>query len=138
MVQEIAVWAVAACGAVLVGIGAYFAFLRPALLVEDERFIGVLRLALTDFAPGLPRWLNRVFRVLGGYISSVGILVVYLAATALRSGSAGALVVLALVWITSIGSMALINMSINSDFKWPLAGLASIWATALLIAAATG
>ena len=131
----VAAWTVAACGLVLVAIGAYFVAVRPALLAEDERFIGVPGSALSELAPGLERWLDHVFRVLGAYIASVGVLVAYVGATGLRTGSGAALAVLATVWVTSIAAMAVVNMIIDSDFKWALASLAGVWGTALPVVA---
>ncbi len=130
----VAAWLLTLCGLVLVGIGGYFVLARPALLPEDARFMGTTPAALLKAAPGLSRWLQRVFWVMGGYIASTGVLVTYLANTGLRSGEDGALAVLALVWATSIGWMALVNVLIDSDFKRPLLALAALWSLALVLA----
>jgi phage shock protein PspC (stress-responsive transcriptional regulator) len=78
------------CGLVLIGIGLYFSWWRPALLPEDTRYIGAGLGELLSVAPGMGRWLHRVFWVLGGYITATGILTVYLAATAFRTRDRGA------------------------------------------------
>ncbi|MBA4115669.1 MAG: hypothetical protein H0X71_04380 [Rubrobacter sp.] len=130
----VAAWLLTLCGLVLVGIGGYFVLARPALLPEDARFMGAAPAALLKAAPGLSRWLKHVFWVMGGYIASTGVLVTYLANTGLRSGEDGALAVLALVWTTSIGWMALVNVLIDSDFKRPLLALAALWGLALVLA----
>lgn len=130
----VAAWLLTLCGLVLVGIGGYFVLARPALLPEDARFMGTTPAALLKAAPGLSRWLKHVFWVMGGYIASTGVLVTYLANTGLRSGEDGALAVLALVWTTSIGWMALVNVLIDSDFKRPLLALAALWGLALVLA----
>lgn len=57
------------CGLWLVALGTYFLFLRPALLPEDPRYIGVSLEAIRSAAPGLERWLGHVFNVLGGFRS---------------------------------------------------------------------
>ncbi|QIN84446.1 hypothetical protein GBA63_18715 [Rubrobacter tropicus] len=132
---SVAAWLLTLSGLALVGIGGYFIIARPALLPEDARFMGTTQAALLKAAPDLSRWLKRVFWVMGGYIVSTGVLVAYLANTSLRSGEGGALVVLALVWATSIGWMALVNVVIDSDFKRPLLALAGLWAIALVLAA---
>ena len=129
-----AVWLLTASGLALVGIGGYFALARPALLAEDFRFIGGTAPELLRAGPQLSRWLKHVFRVMGGYIASTGVLVMYLANTGLRPGEAGALAVLALVWVISIGLMAVVNVAIDSDFKPPLLALAGAWALGLVLA----
>ena len=80
---------VAGCGLILVGIGVYFCWLRPALLPEDARYIGATLEELLTPAPGMGNWLDRVFWVLGGYIMATGVLTVYLAATAFRTRAGG-------------------------------------------------
>ncbi len=112
----IAAWLLTFSGIALVGIGGYFVLARPALLPEDTRFMGTTPAALLETVPELSRWLKRVFWVMGGYIASTGILVTYLADTGLRSGEGGALAVLTLIWATSIGWMALVNVLIGSDY----------------------
>lgn len=134
-VISIASWLLTLCGLALVGIGGYFVVARPALLAEDARYMGTTAPAILEAVPGLARWLKRVFWVMGGYIASTGALVTYVANTGLRSGEGSALAVLALVWATSIGWMALVNVLIGSDFKRPLLGLAGLWGLALVVAA---
>jgi hypothetical protein len=58
----------AACGIILIGLGAYLVFLRPPLMPEDTRAIGATASQLAALAPGLLVWLRRVFWVMGGYI----------------------------------------------------------------------
>lgn len=130
----VAAWLLALSGLVLVGMGAYFGLARPALLPEDARYMGTTESAVRSAAPNLAKWLKHVFWVMGGYIASTGVLVVYVAATAVRAGALGALAVLTVVWATSIGLMTLVNVLIDSDFKRPLAVLALIWATGLVLA----
>jgi hypothetical protein len=55
-------------GGILVAIGGYFVLLRPALLPEDLRYIGLTRSQLETVAPQLGIWLKQVFRVMGGLI----------------------------------------------------------------------
>lgn len=131
---NIAAWLLTLSGTALVGIGGYFVFARPALLPEDARFMNSTTQALMDVAPGLGGWLKHVFWVMGGYIASTGVLVVYIANTGIRSGDLGALAVLALVLATSAGWMALVNVLIDSEFKRPLVLLAGVWTTALVLA----
>ncbi len=108
-VIAVATWLLTLCGLALVGIGGYFILARPALLPEDARFMGTTPAALLAAAPGLARWLRRVFWVLGGHITATGLLVAYLANIGLRTGAGGALIILALAWATSIGGMARVS-----------------------------
>lgn len=119
------------CGVILVGIGLYFIFVRPAFLPEDARYTGASLAQIQAVAPNVAQWLNRVFLVLGGYIAATGILTVYLATSPFRNRTRGAGMAAALAGVASIGLMATVNVIINSDFKWPLIGVAALWAIAL-------
>jgi hypothetical protein len=123
----------ALCGFFMVGMGVYFVLLRPPLLAEDLRYIGSTPRDLELAVPGLSTWLEKVFWVMGGYIISTGALTVYLATTAFRRGTTGALGIASLVWATSIGWMATVNWVIDSDYRWLLTGVALVWGIALFI-----
>ena len=69
----------AACGFWVVVLGVYFVVLRPALLLEDPRFMGSSLEALRVAAPGLERWLGHVFNVMGGFMVATGALTLLLA-----------------------------------------------------------
>lgn len=121
------------CGLLLVGIGLYFVWFRPALLPEDTRYIGATLEEAQRVAPGLGRWLDRVFWVLGGYIGATGILTVYLAATAMRHRARGAGAAVATAGVASVGSMAVVNVLIGSAFKVPLVTVAALWGLAVVL-----
>lgn len=121
------------CGLLLVGIGLYFVWFRPALLPEDTRYIGATLEEAQRVAPGLGRWLDRVFWVLGGYIMATGILTVYLAVTAFRARARGAGVAVAAAGVVSIGAMAVVNVQLDSDFQVPLVVLAGLWVVAMVL-----
>jgi len=91
---------------------------------------------IVDSVPTLSAWLRLVFRVLGGYIATTGVLVVYIVNTSVRAGSDGALAVVAAAGILSIGWMSAVNFMIRSDFKWALLGLDGVWVVGLLLAVA--
>ena len=55
-------------GIILMGLGLYFIFIRPPLLPEDNRFMGMTVAQIQSTMPGLLTWLRRVFWVMGGYI----------------------------------------------------------------------
>lgn len=133
---SLAAWILTACGAALVLIGVFFLAARPPLLPEDARFIGSTVDHIADAVPGLRFWLRRVFWVLGGYVATTGVLVVYIANTGVRTGSATALAVVAVAGVTSIGWMSAVNFMIRSDFRWALLGLDGLWVIGLLLAVA--
>lgn len=123
-------WALTIGGLALVGIGLYFIFFRPPLLPEDLRYIGATSEQIKATFPELLDWLSKVFAVMGGYITSMGVLTCYLAWTNLRTRTPG---VLAVVWLTaviSVGVMVLVNFAIQSDFRWMLLLLPMPWIAA--------
>lgn len=122
----------AGAGASLVLVGLYFLFLRPALLPEDVRFMAISAEQMASVGPKLEAWLSLVFDVMGGYVVATGILTMTLAATAFRAHHKAAGVGALVGGSASIGLMAVINFSIDSDFKWVLLGIAVIWASSLL------
>ena len=63
------------CGFIQVGMGLYFVFLRPSLLPEDTRYIGMSLEEIQVAVPGLLDWLEKVFWVMGGYILATGLLI---------------------------------------------------------------
>lgn len=130
---SIAAWLLSACGTALVGIGGFFVLARPPLLPEDARFIGVTSEQISADVPRLNLWLRRVFWVLGGYIATTGLMVVYVANTGLRAGSLGALALLAIAGVTSIGWMSVVNFKLRSDFRWALLGLDLVWSLGVLL-----
>ena len=118
-------------GVILVGLGLYFMFLRPPLLPEDARYMGT---SLEQIRTGVPRlllWLPRVFFVLGGYMTSTGLLTCYLATTSFRTRVAGVAWIVAVTGLTSIGLMAAVNFIISSDFKWLLLLFTTPWVLSL-------
>ena len=122
----------ALAGTLLIGAGRYFLLLRPPLLPEDIRYMGLAEEHLAGIRPRLDAWLTHVFRAMGGYVLATGALAVTLAATAFRRhqwiAGLGALVGGA----ASIGLMAVVNFAISSDFKCVLLGMAMLWAASLV------
>jgi hypothetical protein len=117
----------AAAGMLVAGIGVYFIFLRPPLLIEDIRYMHLSTAALAAIGPRLDPWLTQVFRVLGGYALATGLLTVALAATAFRARHPAAAAGAFIAGASSIGLMAVVNFAIDSDFKWQLFGVALVW-----------
>ena len=111
----------------------YFVLLRPPLLPEDVRYLSLTSEQLGAVQPHLEGWLRQVFRVLGGYILATGALTITLAATSFRAHHRGAAMGAAIGGAASIGLMAAVNFSIDSDFKWILFAIAVAWASSLVI-----
>ena len=80
----------ALAGAILMLLGLYFALLRPPLLPEDPRFMGMSMAQIQLSVPGLLIWLRRVFWVMGGYMFASGLLTIYVALTSFRDRVRGA------------------------------------------------
>jgi hypothetical protein len=118
-------------GASLVLMGLYFILLRPALLPEDLRYIGISQAQLETDAPHLISWLTHVFRVVGGYIAATGIAMIALALTSFRAHERVAAAGVLAAGLISIGLMTIVNFQINSDFRWVLLAFALVWACSL-------
>jgi hypothetical protein len=125
-------------GLLVSGIGIYFLAFRPALLPEDIRFIGLSPTEVDQLGARLAPWLSNVFHVLGGFALATGLVTIALAATSYRARSPVAVLAAALGGTVSILLMAIVNFSINSDFKWLLAGFALVWAGSLVAFAFEG
>jgi hypothetical protein len=130
-----AAWLFGVGGAVLVGIGGFFLFARPALLPEDLRYLDRTDTEIDAAVPGLGGWLRLVFVVLGGYAVATGILTLYVAATEIRGASPSAVAVLAVTGACSIGVMAVVNFVLLSAFRWLLFAAAGLWIAATVVAA---
>jgi hypothetical protein len=121
-------------GVLVMGMGAYFAMLRPTLLPEDIRFIGADAATLAAAGPGILAWLRWVFLVLGAYSFTTGLLVAHIAFTAYHTERGAPVWLIAFAGLTSVGVMVAANFAIQSDFRWVLAGLGALWAVAALLA----
>ena len=120
-------------GLLLVAIGIYFVLLRPPLLPEDLRYMGSTLQNAKENIPGLFNWLQKVFWVMGGYIFTTGLLIVFIAITSFRKRLHGAVSIVALAGISSIGLMTVVNFMIGSDFKWVLFTFILPWIIALIL-----
>ena len=120
-------------GFTLIGTGLYFLLLRPPLLPEDVRYMGLNEAQLVAVRPRLEAWLTHVFQVMGGYILANGVLAVTLAATSFRMHQWNAWLGALIGGAFSIGWMAIVNFIIDSDFKLLLSGMAALWAASLVL-----
>ena len=119
-------------GLILMGMGAYFAFLRPPLLPEDVRYVGASLAQIQSAIPGFLPWVSRVFGVLGGYMFATGLLTAHLAAASFRDAKPLATAVVVISGLASIGWMAITNFLIDSDFKWLLLAFVLPWLVAVV------
>ena len=119
-------------GFILISLGLYFIFLRPPLLPEDLRYMGASLAQIQNNLSGLQVWLSRVFGVLGGYMIATGLLTFYISATSFRTGNIGALAIVCVSGLASIGWMVITNFMIGSDFKWLLLAFSLPWIVAVL------
>lgn len=120
-------------GLLLMGLGLYFIFVRPALLPEDLLYMGTTLEQIRSTVPGLLIWLPHVFWVMGGYMSITGLLTLHLAQTSFRRKERGAAALAALSGAGSMGWMAIVNFLIRSDFKWLLLAFVLPWVIALIL-----
>jgi hypothetical protein len=118
-------------GITLIGAGLYFLVLRPPLLSEDIRYMGLKPDQLAVVRPRLEAWLAHVFRVMGGYVLATGVLTLTLATTSFRRRQRGVGLGVLVGGAASMGLMAVTNFMIDSDFKWILLGMATLWAASL-------
>ena len=120
-------------GVLLTAMGIYFVFLRPPLLPEDLRYIGLSLSAIQNNIPGLGVWLQKIFWVMGCYIFTTGLITMYVAQTSFRTRTRGAFIILLIAGITSIGSMVIVNFILQSDFRWVLLAFTVPWFIALFL-----
>lgn len=125
--------ALSLAGLILAGIGLYFIFLRPSLLPEDLQYMGSTSDNIKQSVPGLFNWLQKVFWVMGGYIFTTGLLIVFVSVTSFRTRAPAVFGIVVMAGITSIGLMTVVNFVINSDFRWLLLLFTMPWATALIL-----
>lgn len=125
----------AGCGVFQIGMGFYFIRLRPTMLPEDERFIGLSLDALSKVAPPLPLWLDRVFVVLGGHIAAAGLLIILTAILLWRRRDdlRAPLALIIAAGLASVGLMSAVNFAIHSDFRWVLFLPVLAWTMAILL-----
>jgi len=116
----------------MVGLGAYFILVRPALLPEDVRYIGFNPDYIERQLPGLKAWLGHVFTVMGGFMAGAGVLVLQLVRRGVWDGP-GMTWTLATAGALTVVLMSAINFSIHSDFRWLLLVPAILWALALAL-----
>ena len=114
----------------LVGIGAFFVFVRPPLLPEDLRFLGRSGGEIDQFVAAAAKLVAARLHGPGRPRPHGRRLTIFVAATGVREGHIAAVVALAIAGATSIGLMAVVNFAIRSDFRWALLGATGLWVPA--------
>jgi len=123
------------CGIWLIGLGLYFIFLRPPLLPEDLRYMETSVRDIQSAIPGLERWTNRVFTVMGGFMMGSGLLTILAAMNASAMREKRTWIFLMLAGLFTVGTMSLTNFQLNSDFKWLLLIPSLLWIIGLMFSA---
>ena len=120
------------CGIWLVALGAYFLFLRPALLAEDPRYIGSSLEAIRLAVPGLERWLRHVFNVMGGFMFATGVMTTLASCRLPARRELTAFTALLLAGTVSVGLMSAANFFSNWNFRWLLVLPVLLWLAGLV------
>ena len=120
------------CGLWLVLLGAYFLFLRPALLPEDPRYIGSSLDAIRLAVPGLERWLGHVFDVMGGFMIATGVMTTLAACQLPARRELTTFSALVMAGAVGVGLMSVTNFLLNSNFRWLLVLPVLLWLAGLL------
>lgn len=131
--RSAASWLLTACGVWLVGLGLYFIAVRPPLLPEDARFMGVAATQIQAAVPGLEAWLKKVFTVMGGFMAGAGVLTVFIATVAMPRRLKGASWAIALAGALTVALMSATNFALQSDFRWLLLVPALMWLSGLVL-----
>ena len=120
-------------GLTLIGIGIFFIFFRPYLLPEDIRYMGLTEVLEQNFRDLISPWLKLVFKVLGGYIISSGILFLFLSRKFYQEFEVLAWFAAFFAGLSSIGIMTIINFKIQSDFRWLILLLSLVWLSSVIL-----
>ena len=131
--RHVSAWMLLACEVWLVGLGLYFIVLRPPLLPEDGRFMGMTLAQIRTAVPGLESWLNEVFMVMGGFMAGAGVLTVFVATVAMPSQLKGTSWAIALSGALTVVLMSAANFALSSDFRWLLLVPALVWLAGLVL-----
>ena len=107
--------------------------MRPSLLPEDAHFMGTTIAQIQGAVPGLERWLQKVFLVLGGFMVSTGALAVFVAAVVMPQRWKGTSWVIGLSGALGVVLMSATNFALHSDFRWLLLAHALVWLAGLVM-----
>ena len=82
--------------------------------------------------PGVERWTQRVFTVIGGFMAGAGVLTVFVATMAMPPRLKGASWAIALSAGLTVVLMSAANFSLYSDFRWWLLVPMFVWLAGLV------
>ena len=106
-------------GLLTMGTGVYFMLLRPPLLPEDMRYIG-----LSNEAPrALLHWISIVFRTWGGFMVGLGSCLFGIAGFFFTRRDAWLRLGVGVGLLFGFGSFLASNIQLHSDFLWFIASL---------------
>jgi len=77
--------------------------------------------------PGLEKWLDHVFTVMGGFMAGGGVLTMFVASIDTTAHAKAAEWTIALAGILTVSLMSATNFALDSDFKELLAVPALAW-----------
>jgi hypothetical protein len=124
----------AVLGVLTAATGLYFMLLRPPLLPEDVRFMG---LAESEIPAAMRSWLSIVFRTWGGFMVGLGLCVLG-AAMRVASGCARwSRFGMAAGLVFAFGSFLASNVQLRSEFLWFIALLFVVATACALLLVAT-
>lgn len=116
-----------ACGIWLICLGGYFMLVRPSLLPEDLRYLGLSMVRVEAALPHLASWLHNVFTVMGGFIAGSGVLLMFVSVRAIPQCFNGTGVALGSAGLLTVITMSWTNFVLDSNFKWLLLVPAIAW-----------
>ena len=131
-------WLFVTCGAWLIVLGLYFILLRPPLLPEDAAYMGLPAAQIRIAVPALESWLRHVFTVMGGFMTSTGVLTVFFATRVMPIQTRGASWAIALAGASSVALMSATNFALSSAFRWVLLAPAVLWFAGIIMYARNG
>lgn len=100
-------------GVLTLATGFYFVVVRPPMLPQDLRFIGISR---EQIPARMPDWLGIVFRTWGGFVVGLGIVFMGLAAFLLTSRKALLRWATAAALVVVFGGFLVSNIMLRSDY----------------------
>ena len=131
--RHVSRWMLTACGVWLVGLGFYFIALRPPLLPEDPRFMGITLEQVRISVPGHEAWLRKVFTVMGGFMAGAGALTMFVATVAMPLRLKGTDWALGISGALTVVLMSATDFALHSDFRSLLLLPALVWLAGLAV-----
>jgi len=132
VLHQLPKWIFIFCGVWLIGLGGYFMWVRPPLLPEDLRYLGLTAVQVEGLIPHLVSWLRSVFTVMGGFIAGCGVLTIFVGMHAVPQRVNGTGTALTCAGLLTVVVMSRTNFLLDSDFKWLLLAPPVVWLIGLV------